>query len=181
MTIDPMAAVTAATDGVGRSAASVDTAASATTSTTGAQDTAQLRVADQGAKVDVFDYSAQHQNKPPAIDTLQPDSKAKYLSNPAALGEKVLERMEGLHQRSLEFRDNMRDGGVGSLSAGAAGSSQSSMAGPASSDVAGTAQPTKTNGLSGLNLMFDYAIETTMISNCSSQFVTSVNTLMRGQ
>ncbi len=179
MTIDPTAAVTSATSGVGSPAVSADPAASVT-STTGTQNAPSIHVADQGAKVDLFDYMAEHQNKPPAIDTLQPEGQAKYLSNPTALGEKVLERMEGLHQRSLEFKANFREGG-GTSSAGAAGSSASTMAGPASNDVAGTAQPTQTDGLNGLQLMFDYAIETTIISNSSSQFVSSVNTLMRGQ
>ncbi len=180
MTIDPMAAVTSVTSGVGSPAVSADPAASAT-SATETQHAANVRGADQGAEVDLFDYTSQHQNKPPAIDTLAPESKAKYLSNPAALGEKVLERMEGLHQRSLEFKEHVREGAGGASSAGAAGGGESTMSGPASSHVAGTAQPASTKALSGLQLMFDYAIETTMISNSSSQFVSSVNTLMRGQ
>lgn len=179
MTIDPMAAVTSATSSAASPAAGADPAASAT-SGAGTQNATGVRVADQGAKVDLFDYTAQHQNKPPAIDTLAPEGKAKYLSNPAALGDKVLERLEGLHQRSIEFNNNVREGGS-STTAGAAGSSESTMSGPASSHVAGTAQSTPTTNFSGLQLMFDYAIETTMISNSSSQFVSSVNTLMRGQ
>ena len=171
MTIDPTAAVTSATSGVGSPAASADPAASAT-SASGLED-----AADQSAKADLFDYTSQHQNKPPAIDTLRPEGKANYLSNPAALGEKVLERMEGLHQRSLEFKQNLREGGGIS----AAGGGEGPMSGPASTHVAGTAKQSPTQALSGLQLMFDYAIETTMISNSSSQFVSSVNTLMRGQ
>ncbi|MGI9490610.1 MAG: hypothetical protein ACR2RF_32890 [Geminicoccaceae bacterium] len=174
MTIDPTAAVTSATSGVGSPAVSADPAASATSAS--GMETA----ADQSAKADLFDYTSQHQNKPPAIDTLQPESKANYLSNPAALGEKVLERMEGLHQRSLEFKENFRVGGSASA-AGIAGGGESTMSGPASTHVAGTAEASPTKALSGLQLMFDYAIETTMISNSSSQFVSSVNTLMRGQ
>ena len=175
MTIDPTAAVTSATSSVASPAVSADPAASAT-SASNTENAAGIRAVDHGAKVDLLDYTSQHQNKPPAIDTLQPEGKAKYLSNPAALGEKVLERMEGLHQRSLEFKENFREGGSASSVGG-----ESTMSGPASNHVAGTAETSPTKALSGLQLMFDYAIETTMISNSSSQFVSSVNTLMRGQ
>lgn len=175
MTIDPMAAVTTATDTVGGPAAGADPVASAN-STSPHQDGTQVRVADQGAKVDLYDYTSQQQQKPPAIDTLQPEGKAKYLSNPAALGEKVLQRMESLHQRSLDYHNRL---GAGESSA--AGGQGGGMSGPAADHVAGSAQPARTDSASGLKLVFDYAIETTMISNSSSQFVSSVNTLMRGQ
>ncbi|MDH3660596.1 MAG: hypothetical protein OEU92_11320 [Alphaproteobacteria bacterium] len=174
MTIDPMAAVTSATGGVASPAAGVDPAASAS-ATSPQQIGTQARVADQDAKTDLFDYASQQQNKPPAIDTLQPESRANYLSNPAALGEKVLERMESLHQRSVDYHNQL---GAGPSSAAGG---DSAMSGPAAGKVAGSAEPSQGNGYSGLKLVFDYAIETTMISNGSSQFVSSVNTLMRGQ
>ena len=134
--------------------------------------------AEQATKVDLFDYAAKQQNKPPAIDTLAPESKANYLSNPSALGEKVLQQMEKLHERSMDYHHQFseRSSTVTSTSAG-----DNVMAGPASQHVAGTAQPAELSPYTGLKLMFDYAVETTMISKTSSQFVSSVNTLIKGQ
>ena len=177
MTIDPMAAVTSATSSAGSLAAGADPAAS-TSATANTQTATATQPTGQAAEMDLFDYTAKQQNKAPAIDTLQPESKAKYLANPAALGEKVLQRMEGLHQRSLDYQDAFRSGATSSTDAGWAGGGDPAMAGPASGNVAGTAAP---NSFSGLKLAFDYAIETTLISNSSSRFTTAVNTLMRGQ
>ncbi|MEM7042018.1 MAG: hypothetical protein AAF543_04320 [Pseudomonadota bacterium] len=177
MTIDPMAAVTSATSGAGGLAAGADPATS-NLATANTQTATAAQRTDQTSQMDLFDYTSKQQNKAPAIETLQPEGKAKYLSNPAALGEKVLQRMEGLHQRSLDYQDVFRNGGTSSTTAGAAGGGDPAMAGPASTNVAGTAEP---NTFSGLKLAFDYAIETTLISNSSSRFTTAVNTLMRGQ
>lgn len=181
MTVDPMAAVTSATGSAGSPAAGVDAASSTNTSTT-AQSASQAPVAEQSAanpssRVDLFDYTARHQNKPPMLDTLVPESRAKYLSNPAALGEKVLQRMESFHQRSMDYHNRLQGPGAAQATPGA----PATLSGPAGQHVAGTAQPSAASGVSGLQVMFDYAIETTMISNTSSQFVSSVNTLMRGQ
>ena len=178
MTIDPIAALTTLTSGAGSSAAGADPAASVNAASS-QQDGTGSRAADQSAKVDLFDYTSQHQNRPPAIDTLAPESKAKYLSNPAALGEKVLQGMEGLHQRSLDYHNRFQVEMSSPTTSPATG--EGVMAGPAASDVAGSAKPTSANPFSGLKVMFDYAVETTMVSNSSSQFVSSVNTLMRGQ
>ena len=177
MTIDPMAAVTTATSGVGSPAASADPAASMDAATSRQAGTGP-RV-DQDARVDLFDYTSQHQSKLPAIDTLAPESKANYLSNPTALGERVLQGMENLHQRSLDYRNRFQT--EMSAPTTSTSSGEGVMAGPAAGDVAGSAKPTPTNPFSGLKIMFDYAVETTMVSNSSSQFVSSVNTLMRGQ
>ena len=176
MTIDPMAAVTSATGSAG-SPAAADPAAS-TGSARPDHNAAGVQNADDGAKVDLRDYASQHQNKPPAIETLQPEGQAKYLANPAALGEKVLSRMESLHQRSLDYRNQLHAGS--SPQALSAGSGEGVMSGPASQNVAGSGK-TPAGDVSNFALMFDYAIETSMISSSSSQFVSGVNTLMKGQ
>lgn len=194
MTIDPMAAVTSVTSGAGSAAAGADPVTSTTatpsaaapTGQTGAQAPAPGQGAvEQGARADLFDYTAKQQSAPPAIETLKPEAQAKYLSNPTALGEKVLERMEGLHQRSIDYHNQVQDvsnGAQGTMSsAGPAGSSEGTMSGPATEHVAGSATSAQPNGYSGLKMMFDYAIESTMISKSSSQFVSSVNTLLKGQ
>ncbi len=178
MTIDPMAAVSSATGGAASPTVGADPALSPAAA--GADQSAPaVRVADQGGRVDLLDYVAQDRNQPPAIETLQPESKAKYLSNPQALGEQVLQRLESLHQRSLDYRDEMSR--ATSSAPAPAGGGAETMAGPASGHVAGTAAPARGDNFGYLNLMFDYALETTMISSSSSQFVSGVNTLMRGQ
>ncbi|MGI9510408.1 MAG: hypothetical protein ACR2QJ_13805, partial [Geminicoccaceae bacterium] len=121
----------------------------------------------------------QHPNKPPAIDTLQPEGQAKFLANPAVLGEKVLQRLESLHQRSIDYKSQLRAGT--STNALSAGGSDGAMSGPAAQHVAGSANPSTSGDMSSFALMFDYAIETSMISSSSSQFVSGVNTLMKGQ
>lgn len=179
MTIDPMAAVTSATSSTGSDAAGKAAATSQTSTAT-----QQAGAAEQGARVDLFDYAAEHQNRPPAIDTLQPEGKAKYLSNPAVLGEKVLQRMETLHQRSLDYHNQLNSGQLqsGQATTTTEGSSNV-MAGPAGTHVAGSAKASETTGAdyAGLKQMFDYATETKMVSMASSQFVSAVNTLMKGQ
>lgn len=186
MTIDPMAAVTSVTDSVGSKALATETAASPAASANAASNAAaspqgavQAPTAEQATKVDLFDYAAKQQNKPPAIDTLAPESKAKYLSNPSALGEKVLQQMEKLHERSMDYHHQFSERATASTQTPSAG--ESVMAGPASQHVAGTATSVSSNPYTGLKLMFDYAVETTMISKTSSQFVSSVNTLIKGQ
>ncbi|MGI9498696.1 MAG: hypothetical protein ACR2P3_01545 [Geminicoccaceae bacterium] len=179
MTIDPMAAVTSVTGSAGSPAAGADPAASPSQTSQG-RAVSEVRVADEGAKVDLYDYTSQHRNKPPAIDTLQPEGKANYLANPATLGEKVLQRIESLHQRSVDYHSRMHEGTSPPTSS--SGSGDGVMSGPASSHVAGSAQPSSnSDGFSKFALMFDYAVETTMVSSSSSQFVSGVNTLMRGQ
>ena len=185
MTIDPMTAVTPVTSSAGSAAAGADPVTSST-ATPASQAPTQVPMADQGAnKVDLFDYTAKNQNTPPVLETLKPEAQAKYYSNPTALGEKVLQRLEGLHQRSIEYHNQVQDVSPGAqgttASAGPAGSSDSTLSGPATAHVAGTATPTHPHGYSGLKMMFDYAIESTMISKSSSQFVSSVNTLLKGQ
>jgi len=180
MTIDPMAAVTTATDLAGSAAAGADPAVSSASSNAH-QNTQQVRVAGEGTSVDLSDYTAQQQNRPPAIETLQPESQAKYLSNPQLLGEKVLERLEGLHQRSLDYRNELSGAGTASQAPAPTGQGSDVMAGPASGHVAGSANANGNDGLGYLNVMFDYALETTMISSSSAQFVSGVNTLMKGQ
>ncbi len=185
MTIDPMAALTSVTDSAASSALGAETvaspAASASTNaaSSAAAGTAQSPAAEQAVRVDLFDYAADQQAKPPAIDTLAPESKAKYLANPSALGEKVLQQMEKLHERSMDYHTQFGERAAAPAETGAADSGV--MAGPASQNVAGTAAPSPSNPYTGLKLMFDYAVETTMISKTSSQFVSSVNTLIKGQ
>jgi hypothetical protein len=179
MTIDPMAAVTAATDGM------ASPAAGAVPSTTGgsaavSHESMRAEAATDGAKADLFDQAVGRQAKPPALETLQPEGEAKYLSNPAALGEQVLQRMESLHQRSMDYHNRIHQDGASSP-ASPAGGGEGVMGGPAAQHVAGAANPGAGKGFGELALMFDYALETTMISSSSSQFVSSVNTLMRGQ
>ncbi|MEZ5932780.1 MAG: hypothetical protein R3F54_12625 [Alphaproteobacteria bacterium] len=179
MTIDPMAAVSSVTGSPAADAGAVTSgaAASPTQPVSQVQAPAEVSAADQGAKMDLFDYSARHRNAPPAIDTLQPESKADYLANPAALGEKVLQRMETLHQRSVDYHHQLQTG-----PAPAAAGSEGTMAGPASAHVAGSAKTATTDPTyAGLMQMFDYAVETKMVSMASSQFVSAVNTLMKGQ
>lgn len=178
MTIDPMAAVTTATSSVESSAAGTN-AVTSTNATSAVQDGSELRVADQDTKVDLFDYSTQQQHKAPAIDTLQPESQAKYLSNPAVLGEKVLQRMESFHQRSLDHY-NLANGAT-APSAAPAASGEGVMSGPAAQHVAGSATPSTPDPLHGFQLMLDYAVETTMMTTTSSQFSKNVNSLMKGQ
>jgi hypothetical protein len=179
MSIDPMAAVTTTTDVTGSSAAGADLAASSTPQNVQPGGQQNVNVADKATRVDLFDYATQ-QHRPPAIDTLAPESKAKYLANPQALGEQVLGRMESLHQRSLDYRNEMSRNSA-MAQAAPSGVEGDVMAGPASNHVAGTANSNGNNSLGYLNLMFDYALETTMISSSSTQFVSGVNTLMRGQ
>lgn len=179
MTIDPMAVVTSATESTGQSVVATDAVASPATSTNAANGPASPPAAEQAVRVDLFDYAAKQQNKPPAIDTLAPESKANYLANPSALGEKVLQRMESLHQRSMNYHQQISEHAASPTAGSAAETSV--MGGPASQHVAGTAVPSASKPYTGLKLMFDYAIETTMISKTSSQFVSSVNTLIKGQ
>jgi hypothetical protein len=182
MTIDPMAALTSVTNSAGSSALGAETIASPATSATAnntASNAAQSPAAEQAVRVDLFDYAADQQAKPPAIDTLAPESKAKYLANPSALGEKVLQQMENLHERSMDYHQQFSERSA--APAGVDPGANGAMAGPASQHVAGTAAPSPSNPYTGLKLMFDYAVETTMISKTSSQFVSSVNTLIKGQ
>ncbi len=179
MTIDPMAAVTSATESTGQSLVGTESAASPAPSSNAGNAATSSPTAEQAVRVDLFDYAAKQQNKPPAIDTLAPESKANYLANPSALGEKVLQRIESLHQRSMNYHHQIGDQAASPTAASTAESSV--MGGPASQHVAGTAVPSASKPYTGLKLMFDYAIETTMISKTSSQFVSSVNTLIKGQ
>ena len=179
MTIDPMAALTSVTESAGSSALGAETMPAPTTSAHAASTAAQGPAAEQAVRVDLFDYVNEQQSKPPAIDTLAPESKANYLANPSALGEKVLQQMEKLHERSMDYHHQFSERAASPAVAGVADSS--AMAGPASQHVAGTAAPSPSNPYTGLKLMFDYAVETTMISKTSSQFVSSVNTLIKGQ
>jgi hypothetical protein len=184
MTIDPMAALTSVTDSAASSALGAESMASPAgaapaTSANAASSAAQAPAAEQAVRVDLFDYAADQQAKPPAIDTLAPESKAKYLANPSALGEKVLQQMEKLHERSMNYHHQF-DARAAAPTEGSAVDS-SVMGGPASQHVAGTAEVSPSNPYTGLKLMFDYAVETTMISKTSSQFVSSVNTLIKGQ
>ncbi|MGI9420102.1 MAG: hypothetical protein ACR2RA_19940 [Geminicoccaceae bacterium] len=179
MTIDPMAAVTTATDSVARSAATADPAASAD-ATVSPQNATQPSAADQSNKVDLLDYTAKQQHTPPAIDTLVPESKAKYLANPAELGGKVLEKMESFHQRSVDFHNDFQNGSWRQPQPMAAAGGGDVMGGPAQQHVAGTAGQAP-DMLDGLRRVMDYAIETTMVTTSSSQFTKTINTLMKGQ
>lgn len=173
MTIDPMAAVGTVSEPAG-SAASTETPAS------GASHEAPIadpNGAAPEATMDLIDYSAKQPSQPPAIETLAPEGQAKYLSNPSALGEKVLEQIEGLHQRSLDYQKRFGE----AASADSASTADRPLAGPAAQDVAGSAKATETSPYDGLKLMFDYAAETRMISMTSSQFVSAINTLLKGQ
>lgn len=182
MTIDPMAALSAVTDRAS-SALGIDQAASQEMASA-AKNAPEAPIAhppdaDKGARADLFDYSAKKLNQPPAIDTLSSKSQANYLSNPAALGEKVLQQMEGLHQRSLAYNQQLQ--GTGSTGAPTISAGGETMAGPASKDVAGSSNAWQTTEYSSLKLMFDYAAETKLISMTSSQFVSAINTLLKGQ
>lgn len=182
MTIDPMAAVTTATNGIASPAASADPAASAN-STISPQSTTQPPTSDQGGAdrgngVDLFDYTSKQQHAPPAIDTLAPESKAKYLANPAELGGKVLEKIESFHQRATDFRNQSQSAPAAQTTA--LSSADGVMGGPAQQHVAGTANPGQ-DMIDGLQRVMDYSIETTMMTTSSSQFTKTVNTLMKGQ
>ncbi len=169
MTIDPMAAISTVAEPAGTAAAGADQAAPPKAPAPSAS--LEANGAGQDATMDLVDYGAKQPSQPPAIETLAPEGQAKYLSNPSALGEKVLEQIEGLHQRSLDYQKRF----------GEAASADETLAGPAAGDVAGSAKPAETSPYGGLKLMFDYAAETRMISMTSSQFVSAVNTLLKGQ
>lgn len=177
MTIDPTAAISTVTEEVAKPAA--DPALS-TGPAAPQQNVTQTDDTDVSVKAGLFDQASQQQlDQPPAIETLASESKAKYLSNPQVLGEQVLQRLETLHQRSVDYHSQMSQ----SAPASASNAGGEVMAGPASGQVAGTngVQAGSGNTMNSLNLMFNYAVETTMISTSSSQFVSGVNTLMKGQ
>lgn len=179
MTIDPMAAVTTATGGAASPAASADPAASANAASQG-DGSAQVQSLDQNAKVDLFDYAAQQQNKPPALDTLQPESKANYLSNPAELGDQVLEKMESFHRR-WQTQNDLLNGSISTAPAGVG--SGDAAPGPAAANLpaSGVGAADGNTQLATLQMMFEYGFESTMISTGTSQFSKTISTLMRGQ
>lgn len=181
MTIDPTTAVT--TVGGATPSPAVSDPSASTGAATADSAAAQPNAPGQAAKTDIFDYAADLKDRPPALDTLQPEGKAKYLSNPSVLGEQVLERMEAFHQR-WQAKGSLLDGSTTGASAGATGGMDGVLPGPASQSVPSTINGTSTGGnnsVQTLTLVFDYAIETNMISTGTAQFSKAVNTLMRGQ
>lgn len=180
MTIDPMAAVSAAAGGTVNPATGADAAASVNPTAEGGGAT-QVQGSDQASKVDLFDYASQQQNKPPALDTLQPESRANYLSSPAELGDQVLEKMESFH-RHWQTQGDMLNSGLGTAPAGVG--SGDAAPGPAAQNVPSSSAGAASEGnsqLATLQMMFEYGFESTMISTGSSQFSKTISTLMRGQ
>lgn len=180
MTIDPTIAVT--TVGGATPSPAVSDPSASTGAATADSAAAQPNAPGQATKTDIFDYAADLKDRPPALDTLQPEGKAKYLSNPSVLGDQVLEKMEAFHQR-WQAKGSLLDGNIGA-SAGATGGRDGVLPGPASQSVPSTINGTSTagdNSVQTLTLVFDYAIETNMISTGTAQFSKAVNTLMRGQ
>lgn len=177
MTIDPTTAVTT----VGASAPSPAVSDPSTaTGTVTADGAAQPNAPGQATKTDIFDYASDLKNKPPALDTLQPEGKAKYLSNPSVLGDQVLQKMETFHQR-WQARGGLLDG---QASAGPAGvGSNNVLPGPAAQNVpaGNTGSALGKTEVKTLSMIFDYGFETTMISTATSQFGKAISTLMRGQ
>jgi len=175
MTIDPMAAVTTLTDAAGPVGADAAQASIADRASIAENPIAATPTVEQTTQVDLVDYMASQNVKPPVIDTLTAAGKANYLAHPANLGDKVLQQMENLHQRALDHQDRLGAGGITSAPA------DTLPSGPASAQVAAATEPEGMASMDALKQFFDYSNETTMMGTVSNQFTKTVNTLMKGQ
>lgn len=154
MTIDLTAAISSVNSSVGE-ASGVHPAGSGSGGLV--QDwTKGTRATDVAAHANLFDHALQQQVRPQAPEIQRPERKTAYLSNPAALGEQVLQRLEGLHDRSTNFQTEP-SAAVSAPTAADAG--QPVMAGPASSHVAGTANTAPDRSVEQLDWLLEQDLQ----------------------
>lgn len=178
MTIDPTAAVAGATEHASGQTAAVDPVASPHAATNPAA-APEPAAAHQAEKIDFVDYMSRQETKAPDMGTLTPEGQAKHLSNPAALGEKVLEGLGALHERSSTFQQAFIEGGSAQPSADPGAGPVSK--GPAAEPVAGSGDFQSTIDHKSMIDFFNHMNEATLAGNASSSFMRSFNTLMKGQ
>jgi hypothetical protein len=127
--------------------------------------------------VDLYEHSSRSGGTD--VMLLQPEAQARFLANPATLGERMLGNMEGFHNRANAAREMI----MGDRSGG------DRLPGPAARDPSaagrsGTAQPADDMIDDIINVVVrssHWVVETNLVAGGAKRMGDTTSTLLRGQ
>ncbi|MGI9491128.1 MAG: hypothetical protein ACR2QF_01740 [Geminicoccaceae bacterium] len=156
----------------------------------GSQSSQSSAAVGSSGSIDLFNYANQQNRTAVPLDALSAEGKAKHFANPTTLGEKVLNFLEGFHERVVEngtFSQRLETAKSGQ-SSDASSSGPASVMPASSSSVESSASPQQQSSEDRFAHVLDVMeqagfrhTETNLVSNVGQQFSRAMSTLMRGQ